>query len=119
MFRVSENFKVVNPKTLEEPIEGLSVGEAKRNSPISVIRGYTLTIDYGTKENYEKNFTVLNDKMTEVLGKLGVTVAYDKLDIKVVLLDEPKEPKPITSEEPMTWQKWHKWHEERLKNLKK
>lgn len=116
MFRVSENFKVVNPKTLEEPIEGLSVGEAKRNSPISVIRGYTLTIDYGTKENYEKNFTVLNDKMTEVLGKLGVTVAYDKLDIKVVLLDEPKEPKPITSEEPMTWRKWH---EERLKNLKK
>lgn len=115
MFRVSENFKVVNPKILEEPIEGLSVGEAKHNSPISVIRGYTLTIDYGTKENYEKNFTVLNTKMVEVLGKLGVTVAYDKLDIKVVLLDEPKEPKPTTSEEPMTWRKCH---EERIKNRK-
>lgn len=115
MFRVSENFKVVNPKKLEKSIEGLSVGDAKRNSPISVIRGYTFTIDYGTKENYEKNFTVLNDKMTEVLDKLGVTVTYDKLDIKVVLIDEPKEPKSITSEEPMTWQKWH---EERIKNRK-
>lgn len=115
MFRVAENFKVVNPKKLEEPIEGLMVGEAKRNSPISVICGCTLTIDYGTKENYEKDFTVLNDKMVEVLGKLGVTVAYDKLDIKVVLLDEPKEPKPIISEEPMTWRKWH---EERIKNRK-
>ena len=58
----------------------------------------------------------MNDKMTEVLGKLGVTVAYDKLDIKVVLLDKPKEPKPITSEEPMTWRKWH---EERIKNRHK
>lgn len=58
-------------------------------------------------------FIVLNDKMTEVLDKLGVTVTYDKLDIKVVLLDEPKEPKSITLEEPMTWQKWH---EERIKN---
>lgn len=53
--------------------------------------------------------------MTEVLDKLGVTVTYDKLDIKVVLLDEPKEPKSITLEEPMTWRKWH---EERIKNQK-
>lgn len=42
-----------------------------------------------------------------------VTVTYDKLDIRVVLLDESKEPKSITLEEPMTWRKWHK---ERIKN---
>lgn len=114
MFRVAENFKVVNPKKLEEPIEGLTVGEAKRNSPISVVRGYTLTLDFETKESYEKDFKILNERMLEVLDKLGVLEeSVRNIEIKVSLLDEPKAAKPTSSEEPMTWRKWH---EERIKN---
>lgn len=116
MFRVAENFKVVNPKKLEEPIEGLTVGEAKRNSPISVVRGYTLTLDFETKESYEKDFKILNERMLEVLDKLGVLEeSVRNIEIKVSLLDEPKAAKPTSSEEPMTWRKWH---EERIKNRK-
>ena len=116
MFRVAENFRVVNPKKLEEPIEGLTVGEAKRSSPISVVRGYTLTLDFETKESYEKGFKILNERMLEVLDKLGVLgESVRNIEIKVSLLDEPKAAKSTSSEEPMTWRKWH---EERIKNRK-
>ena len=48
--------------------------------------------DYGSRKNYEKSFTILNDDITYILGKLGViekVIPTYKDKIRVTLLDEP------------------------------
>ena len=110
MFRVAENFTIYNGNKLNGSIKGLTVGEVKKHAIMAVKRECSFVKDYESRENYEKNFTVLNDDMVNILTQFGVSdiSAYEN-KIEVVLLDEPK---TTTSEEPMTWRKWH---EERIK----
>ena len=109
MFRVAENFTLFNGKSLE--FEGLHVGKLKKCSFFVMKRSYSFVKDYESRENYEKNFKVLNNEMVEILGNLDVKdiPSFEK-NITVVLLDEPKtesEPEPMT---------FRKWRENRIKN---
>ena len=104
MFRVAEEFTVGKDINLKEKIPGLSVGKPTHkigDGLFVVYRQCHFVKDYGTRENYEKNFKLLNDEMSNILFKLGVKniPSYEKR-IKVYLLDEPVEV-------PMTFRKWH------------
>ncbi len=92
MFRVAEYFTIYNGNKLGSPIKGLTVGEAKKHAIMVVKRGCSFVKDYESRENYEKNFTVLNDDMVNILTQFGVSdiSAYEN-KIKVVLLDEVKD----------------------------
>ena len=72
MYRVLESFWVYNGRKLIEPIEGLSVGPVEKHSFMVVRKPCLYIKDYGTRENFEKNFSVLNDEIIEILRKLGV-----------------------------------------------
>lgn len=104
MFRVAEAFRVGKDINLIEKIPGLHIGKPTHkigDGLFVVYRDCHFVKDYDTRENYEKNFMILNDEMTNILSRLGVKniPSYEKR-IKVYLLDEP-------AEEPMTFRKWH------------
>ena len=91
MYRVSQSFWIYNGRKLIEPIEGLSVGPAEKRSLMVVRNPCRYIKDYGTRENFEKNFSVLNDEIVEILRKLGViekVIPTYKDKIKVKLLDD-------------------------------
>ena len=91
MYRVSQAFWVYNGRKLNKPIEGLYVGSAEKRSFMVVRRPCRYVIDFGTRENYEKNFTILNDEIVNILRKLGVieeVIPTYKDKIRVTLLDE-------------------------------
>ena len=91
MYRVSQSFWIYNGRKLIEPIEGLSVGPAEKRSFMVVRKPCRYIKDYGTRENFEKNFSVLNDEIVEILRKLGVieeVIPTYKDKISVTLLDE-------------------------------
>lgn len=91
MYRVLESFWVYNGRKLIEPIEGLSVGPVEKCSFMVVRKSCRYVIDFGTRENFEKSFTILNDKIVNILRKLGVTekvIPTYKDKIRVTLLDE-------------------------------
>jgi len=102
MFRVMEEFRVwggVKPVV----VDGLSIGKPRRgDSLFCIVRDCIYVKDYDTRENYEKNFTVLNDGLVEVLHRLGFDDSklqgFEKR-VHVYLLDE-------CMEEPMTFRKW-------------
>lgn len=92
MYRVLQSFWVYNGRTLEEPIDGLYVGPVEKRSFMVVRKLCRYVKDYGTRKNYEKSFTILNDDITYILGKLGViekVIPTYKDKIRVTLLDEP------------------------------
>ena len=72
MYRVAQSFWVYNGRKLNEPIEGLSVGPVEKRSFMVVRRPCRYVKDYGTRENFEKSFTILNDEIVSILRKLGV-----------------------------------------------
>ena len=91
MYRVSQSFWIYNGRKLIEPIEGLSVGPAEKRSFMVVRKPCRYIKDYGTRENFEKNFTILNDEIVSILRTLGVTekvIPTYKDKIRVTLLDE-------------------------------
>ena len=91
MYRVSQAFWVYNGRKLNEPIEGLYVGSAEKRSFMVVRRPCRYVKDFGTRENFEKNFTILNDEIVNILRKLGVieeVIPTYKDKIRVTLLDE-------------------------------
>ena len=91
MYRVSQSFWVYNGRKLIEPIEGLSVGPVEKRSFMVVRKSCRYVIDFGTRENFEKSFTILNDEIVNILRKLGVTekvIPTYKDKIRVTLLDE-------------------------------
>ena len=91
MYRVSQSFWVYNGRKLNEPIEGLYIGPVEKRSFMVVRKPCRYIKDYGTRENFEKNFSVLNDEIVEILRKLGVTekiIPTYKDKIRVTLLDE-------------------------------
>ena len=102
MFRVMEEFRVwggVKPVV----VDGLSIGKPRRgDSFFCIVRDCIYVKDYDTRENYEKDFTVLNDDLVGILRKLGYTDpkshGFEKR-VHVYLIDEPME-------EPMTFRKW-------------
>ena len=92
MYRVAQSFWVYNGHKLNEPIEGLSVGPVEQRSFMVVRRPCRYVKDYGTRENYEKSFTILNDEIVSILRKLGAiekVIPTYKEKIRVYLLDEP------------------------------
>ena len=111
MFRVREEF-VIYAKAEVSSVEvpGFNIGSVRPCKE----RKYDIRIcgfikDYGSRENYEKNFRILNeDFVNAIQKKLGVAdedlPVYER-KVTVRLLDD----KP---EEPMTWRKWH---EERIR----
>ena len=104
MFRVAEAFRVGKDITLIEKIPGLHIGKSTHkigDGLFVVYRECHFVKDFGSRENYEQSFKILNDEMSNILSKLGVKdiSSYEKR-IKVYLLDE-------TVEEPMTFRKWH------------
>ena len=95
MYRVSQAFWVYNGRKLNEPIEGLYVGSAEKRSFMVVRRLCRYVKDFGTRENFEKNFTILNDEIVNILRKLGVieeVIPTYKDKIRVTLLDESQAP---------------------------
>ena len=91
MYRVLESLWVYNGRKLIEPIEGLSVGPVEKRSFMVVRKSCRYVIDFGTRENFEKSFTILNDEIENILRKLGVTekvIPTYKDKIRVTLLDE-------------------------------
>lgn len=91
MYRVLESFWVYNGRKLIEPIEGLSVGPVEKRSFMVVRKSCRYVIDFGTRENFEKSFTILNDEIVNILRKLGVNekvIPTYKDKIRVTLLDE-------------------------------
>lgn len=91
MYRVLESLWVYNGRKLIEPIEGLSVGPAEKRSFMVVRKPCRYIKDYGTRENFEKSFTILNDEIVNILRKLGLTekvIPTYKDKIRVTLLDE-------------------------------
>ena len=91
MYRVLESLWVYNGRKLIEPIEGLSVGPVEKRSFMVVRKSCRYVIDFGTRENFEKNFSVLNDEIVEILRKLRViekVIPTYKDKIKVKLLDD-------------------------------
>lgn len=95
MYRVSQSFWIYNGRKLNEPIEGLYIGPAEKRSFMVVRKPCRYIKDYGTRENFEKNFTILNDEIANILRKLGVTekvIPTYENKIRVTLLDESKGP---------------------------
>lgn len=91
MYRVSQFFWIYNGRKLNEPIEGLYIGPGEKHSFMIVRTPCRYIKDYGTRENFEKNFSVLNDEIVEILRKLGVieeVIPTYKDKISVTLLDE-------------------------------
>ena len=91
MYRVSQSFWIYNGRKLNEPIEGLYIGPGEKHSFMIVRTPCRYIKDYGTRENFEKNFSVLNDEIVEILRKLGVieeVIPTYKDKISVTLLDE-------------------------------
>ena len=91
MYRVSQSFWVYNGRKLNESIEGLYIGPVEKRSFMVVRKPCRYIKDYGTRENFEKNFSVLNDEIVEILRKLGViekVIPTYKDKIKVKLLDD-------------------------------
>ena len=91
MYRVSQSFWIYNGRKLIEPIEGISVGSAEKRSFMVVRKPCRYIKDYGTRENFEKHFTILNDEIVSILRKLGVTekvIPTYENKIRVTLLDE-------------------------------
>ena len=91
MYRVLESFWVYNGRKLNEPIEGLYIGPVEKRSFMVVRKPCRYIKDYDTRENFEKNFSVLNDEIVEILRKLGViekVIPTYKDKIKVKLLDD-------------------------------
>ena len=91
MYRVSQSFWVYNGRKLNEPIEGLYIGPVEKRSFMVVRKSCRYVIDFGTRENFEKSFTILNDEIVNILRKLGVTekvIPTYKDKIRVTLLDE-------------------------------
>ena len=115
MFRVREEF-VIHAKTNVNSVEvaGFSVGSERPSKEYKYsIRICAFIKDYGTRENYEKNFKVLNEDFVNAL-KTKLSVSDEDLPlyenkVNVILIDD------IDDIEPMTWRKWH---EERIKNRK-
>lgn len=112
MFRVREEFAIHSEtKVNNVEVAGFSVGSERPSKEHKYdIRICGFIKDYGTRENYEKNFKVLNeDFVNAIQKKLGVLdkdVPLYENKVTVILIDD-------TAEEPMTWRKWH---EERIKN---
>lgn len=91
MYRVSQSFWVYNGRKVNEPIEGLYIGPVEKRSFMVVRKSCRYVIDFGTRENFEKSFTILNDEIVNILRKLGVTekvIPTYKDKIRVTLLDE-------------------------------
>ena len=91
MYRVLESFWVYNGRKVNEPVEGLYIGPVEKRSFMVVRKPCRYVIDFGTRENFEKNFSVLNDEIVEILRKLGViekVIPTYKDKIKVKLLDD-------------------------------
>lgn len=91
MYRVSQCFWVYNGRKVNEPIEGLYIGPVEKRSFMVVRKSCRYVIDFGTRENFEKSFTILNDEIVNILRKLGVTekvIPTYKDKIRVTLLDE-------------------------------
>ena len=91
MYRVSQSFWIYNGRKLNEPIEGLYIGPVENRSFMVVRKPCRYVIDFGTRENFEKNFTILNDEIVSILRKLGVTekvIPTYKDKIRVTVLDE-------------------------------
>ena len=63
MYRVSQFFWIYNGNSLREPIKGLYVGPAEKRSFMVVRRRCRFVKDYGSRENYEKSFSVHNDEI--------------------------------------------------------
>ena len=95
MYRVSQSFWIYNGRKLNESIEGLYIGPAEKRSFMVVRKPCRYIKDYGTRENFEKNFTILNDEIANILRKQGVTekvIPTYENKIRVTLLDESKGP---------------------------
>lgn len=93
MYRVSQSFWIYNGRKLNEPIEGLYIGPVEKRSFMVVRKPCRYIKDYGTRENFEKNFSVLNDEIVEILRKLGViekVIPTYRDKIRITLLDEPQ-----------------------------
>ena len=91
MYRVSQSFWIYNGRKLNKTIEGLYIGPVEKRSFMVVRKPCRFIKDYGTRENFEKNFSVLNDEIVEILRKLGVieeVIPTYKDKISVTLLDE-------------------------------
>ena len=91
MYRVSQSFWIYNGRKLNKTIEGLYIGPVEKRSFMVVRKPCRHIKDYGTRENFEKNFSVLNDEIVEILRKLGViekVIPTYKDKIKVKLLDD-------------------------------
>ena len=91
MYRVSQSFWVYNGCKVNEPIEGLYIGPVEKRSFMVVRKPCRYVIDFGTHENFEKSFSILNDEIVSILRKLGVTekvIPTYENKIRVTLLDE-------------------------------
>lgn len=108
MFRVREEFIIhamANVNSVD--VEGFHVSSAMPSKEHKArIRNCVFVKDYGSRENYEKNFKVLNEDFVNALKKkLGVSdedlpVYESKVHVNLVdAYDDGKEP--------MTWQQWH------------
>ncbi len=107
MFRVREEFVIAtNANVGSAELAGFDLGSERppchEYHYSTRICGFTK--DYGTRENYEKNFKILNDDFVNAIQKkLGVSdedvPLYEKKVTVILLDDKPKEP--------MTWKKWH------------
>ena len=86
MYRVSQFFWIYNGNSLREPIKGLYVGPAEKRSFMVVRRRCRFVKDYGSRENYEKSFSVHNDEINDILKKLGVnskSIPNYKIDVRL------------------------------------
>jgi len=112
MYRVSRVFDIINRCKPKEEIEGLFVGEVVKHAIMATKRHCVYVKDYGTRENYEKNFELFDEDFMNVLLKIYPEKRkiedFEFLQVKVNLNDEPAEESKenIKEEEPMTFRKW-------------
>lgn len=113
MFRVREEFVIhANATVNSVEVVGFNVGSERPSKEHKAsIRVCGFVKDYGTRENYEKNFKVLNEDFVNAL-KTKLSVSDEDLPlyenkVKVILLDGISDTVPMT---------FRQWHEERNKN---
>lgn len=106
MFRVREEFVIhAKAKVNSVEVKGFDLGSERPSKEHKCsVRVCGFIKDYGTRENYEKTFKILNeDFVNAIQKKLGVKdedVALYENKVSVILLDDFEKPK--------TFREWQK-----------